>query len=254
MEGVVRKIYLFDMGLLVLAGSMAAVLATEHAESTAGAQPAKISKSDIDGDIFERPDMLELTNDGDQPHTFDYRLYGPAGLATEAASGRGPPGSDLYLTFGEWRKGSQIVSTSQEPGSLPPRWSLENAAWVGVSNNYFAGILFPIESDGELDPGDIGLPLARAIREAGPWGQQFPEPVFDGVFGLEGCRVVGEKHLKLSLRAEGASAAVDAIAFNASAESWPDGVVAVRCAYRLDVNEYRGRESAQLVIEHVEPA
>ena len=59
-----RKIYLFDMGLLVLAGSMAAVLATGHAEPTEGAHPAKISKSDIDGDIFKRPDLFEQTTDG----------------------------------------------------------------------------------------------------------------------------------------------------------------------------------------------
>jgi len=108
-----------------------------------------------------------------------------------------------------------------------------------------------ILSDGPLEPEDIGLPLARALRAAGPWGQGFPEPLFDGEFEVLGSRVVGEAHMKLTLRAGGRSKPVEAIAFNASA-GWPADAKVVRLAYRLDVNHFRGRDSAQLVVEHIE--
>ena len=110
-----------------------------------------------------------------------------------------------------------------------------------------------ILSDGPLDPEDIGLPLARALRAAGPWGQGFPEPLFDGEFEVLSNRVVGEAHMKLTLRAGDRDEPVEAIAFNAS-EGWPADTSSVRLAYRLDVNHFRGRDSAQLIVEHVEPA
>ncbi len=109
-----------------------------------------------------------------------------------------------------------------------------------------------ISSDGLLEPADIGLTLARELRGAGPWGQGFPEPVFDGEFEVMSSRVVGESHLKLSLRAGKGAEPVDAIAFNAL-EYWPEDAKVVRLAYKLDVNRFRGRETAQLVVEYAEP-
>jgi single-stranded-DNA-specific exonuclease len=109
-----------------------------------------------------------------------------------------------------------------------------------------------ISSDGPLEPADIGLALARELRRAGPWGQGFPEPVFDGAFEVMSSRIVGESHLKLSLRAEDGTEPVDAIAFNAL-EYWPEDAKVVRLAYKLDVNSFRGRETAQLVVEYAEP-
>ena len=108
-------------------------------------------------------------------------------------------------------------------------------------------------SDGELDPDDLSLPLAEALRDGGPWGQGFPEPVFDGEFVLQERRVVGERHLKIRVAPAGARHALDGIHFNADFERWPEPGEMVRLAYRLDVNEFRGRRSAQLMIEHVEP-
>jgi single-stranded-DNA-specific exonuclease len=109
-----------------------------------------------------------------------------------------------------------------------------------------------ISSDGPLEPADIGLALARELRRAGPWGQGFPEPVFDGAFEVMSSRIVGESHLKLSLRAGDGTEPVDAIAFNAL-EYWPEDAKVVRLAYKLDVNSFRGRETAQLVVEYAEP-
>jgi single-stranded-DNA-specific exonuclease len=109
-----------------------------------------------------------------------------------------------------------------------------------------------IVSDGALAPADIGLPLARELRHAGPWGQGFPEPLFDGEFEVISSRVVGGIHMKLRLRAADRSEPIDAIAFNAL-DSWPGDAKTVRLAYRLDVNRFRGRDSAQLIVEHAEP-
>ncbi len=109
-----------------------------------------------------------------------------------------------------------------------------------------------ILSDGELAPDDIGLELAESLRLGGPWGQGFPEPVFDGEFEIVQSRVVGEYHLKLVLRMPDSDSLFDAIAFGALERGWADLQGRVRVAYRLDVNEFRGQRSAQLVIEHMQ--
>ncbi len=107
-------------------------------------------------------------------------------------------------------------------------------------------------TDGELAPGDITLALADTLRYALPWGQAFPEPVFDGEFEVLEQRVVGEKHLKLVLSV-GNSRVIDAIAFNVDAGQWPNRSRRARLAYRLDVNDYRGVRTPQLVVEQLEP-
>lgn len=110
-----------------------------------------------------------------------------------------------------------------------------------------------IVSDGELAADNLSLDFAELLREAGPWGQGFPEPVFDGVFELLQRRVVGEHHLKMLLRPAGSDAAIDAIAFNMTDADWAAGVERVRLAYRLDVNEYQGLRRPQLVVSYVAP-
>lgn len=111
-----------------------------------------------------------------------------------------------------------------------------------------------IESDGELNADDFQLELATELRFAGPWGQHFPEPMFDGRFQIVSQRLVGEKHLKLVLMPTGSSTAVDAIAFNIDLDVWPDEKIdQVEIAYRLDVNEFRGRQTVQLMVEHLVP-
>ena len=109
-----------------------------------------------------------------------------------------------------------------------------------------------IESDGELAAGDFELELATTLRFAGPWGQHFPEPVFDGHFNIVSQRLVGEKHLKMVLSPLDTDAMIDAICFNIDPQQWPDESVAqVEIAYRLDVNEFRGQRSVQLMVEHL---
>lgn len=107
-----------------------------------------------------------------------------------------------------------------------------------------------IYSDGALQAEELNLDLAETLQGAGPWGQAFPEPVFDGEFEVVQARIVGERHLKLVLR-QAASALFDAIVFNHGAEPPPKPGARVGLAYRLDVNTYRGRRSLQLVAVHL---
>jgi single-stranded-DNA-specific exonuclease len=109
-----------------------------------------------------------------------------------------------------------------------------------------------IRSDGEIGPDDLGLGLAEAIRAGGPWGQGFPEPLFDNAFDVLDRRVVGEHHLRLQLQPPGSSQRLEAIAFN-QAERAAGGLPArLRVAYHLDVNEFRGEARPQLRIAHWE--
>ncbi|WP_425916199.1 single-stranded-DNA-specific exonuclease RecJ [Pseudomonas sp. GWSMS-1] len=109
-------------------------------------------------------------------------------------------------------------------------------------------------SDGALSIEEFHLPLAKELRNAGPWGQHFPEPLFHGVFQLVQQRVVGERHLKVVLKSECGSVQLDGIAFGVDREIWPNPTVRwVELAYKLDVNEFRGQESVQLLIAHISP-
>lgn len=112
-----------------------------------------------------------------------------------------------------------------------------------------------IESDGELGVEDFCLALAQQLESAGPWGQAFPEPMFDGEFQVVSQKLVGTKHLKLVLTPAGQrDTLVDAIAFNVDVTAWPNPhCQRVLAAYKLSVNEFRGNRSIQLMVEYLEP-
>ncbi len=114
-----------------------------------------------------------------------------------------------------------------------------------------------ILSDGELKPEEFSMHTATQLREGGPWGQSFPEPVFDGEFKLLHQKLVGEKHLKMMLepiyKGHPTNIMLDAIAFNVDLRRWPDASVkTVKLAYKLDINEFRGNQSLQLMVEYLE--
>jgi len=127
-----------------------------------------------------------------------------------------------------------------------------------------------VHSDGELLDAELSVDTARILRGGGPWGQGFPEPVFDGEFNVVDSRIVGTRHLKLQLRpaaggrdatardAVGRAAgahAIDAIAFGFIGGAGEEVAMGpgkqLRIAYRLEVNEYRGVESVQLNCQHL---
>lgn len=109
-----------------------------------------------------------------------------------------------------------------------------------------------LHSDGELDEQEIDLPLARLLQEGGPWGQGFPEPLFDGEFELLNQRLLKERHLKLTLGFPASRRVVDAICFNADLTQWPNPAAKrVYMAYRLTVNQYNGVENPQMMVEYL---
>lgn len=112
-------------------------------------------------------------------------------------------------------------------------------------------------SDGELKPEEFSMHTAELLRSGGPWGQAFPEPLFDGEFKVLHQKLVGEKHLKLMLeplhKGHPTNIMIDGIAFNVDLRRWPDASVnTIRLAYKLDINEFRGNQSLQLMIDHIE--
>lgn len=111
-----------------------------------------------------------------------------------------------------------------------------------------------ILSDGKLAIEYLSLDFAEQLRDAGPWGQNFPEPLFDDTFTLIQQRIVGEKHLKLVVEKSSAKGkqVFDAIAFNIDVRQWPNAQAkTVHLAYRLDVNEFRGKRTVQLMVDNI---
>ncbi|MRS14260.1 single-stranded-DNA-specific exonuclease RecJ [Enterobacteriaceae bacterium RIT691] len=111
-----------------------------------------------------------------------------------------------------------------------------------------------VVSDGPLSAAEMTMETAQMLRDAGPWGQMFPEPLFDGRFRLLQQRLVGERHLKVMVEPVGGGPLLDGIAFNVDTTCWPDnGVREVELAYKLDINEFRGNRSLQIIIDNIWP-
>lgn len=115
------------------------------------------------------------------------------------------------------------------------------------------GLDSDIYTDGELNADDINLETAEALRSAGPWGQGFPEPLFDGMFEIIDKKIVGENHLKLRVKVHNNNQHIDAIAFNTTHRSWPSDITVLNLIYKIDINEYMGRRTTQLIVEYLEP-
>jgi len=106
-------------------------------------------------------------------------------------------------------------------------------------------------SDGELALSELTLSFAELLRESGPWGQNFAEPMFDDEFTLIQQRIVGEKHLKVVLQKN--NQVFDGIAFNIDTTQWPNhNIKQVHVAYKLDINEFRGKQTLQFLIEDIQ--
>jgi single-stranded-DNA-specific exonuclease len=116
-----------------------------------------------------------------------------------------------------------------------------------------------IETDGPLALDEFSLTTAIALREAGPWGQGFAEPTFDQAFRLHSPKIVGERHLKMWVEPLESGRRFEAIAFNVLQDPdsplWDEGQLRVpeqaHIVYRLDVNEYRGEQRLQLLVDHL---
>jgi single-stranded-DNA-specific exonuclease len=126
-------------------------------------------------------------------------------------------------------------------------------AFVAIASQHMAKLdgNHALLSDGDLTDSELCLTFAHQLRQAGPFGQGFESPLFDGEFTLLDQRLVGQKHLKMVLKSDGNNE-IDAIAFNVDLNVWPDAMVKrVHIAYRLDINVFRGQETVQLIIEQI---
>lgn len=108
-------------------------------------------------------------------------------------------------------------------------------------------------SDGELTAEELTLELAELVTQAGPWGQGFPEPIFDGYFKLINQRIVGQHHLKLILQVPESNYHLDGIAFHVNLKEWPNfHCKYVQLVYRLEINAFQGRRKLQLLVDHIQ--
>ncbi len=126
-------------------------------------------------------------------------------------------------------------------------------AFQQIVSTHAPELFQPILSvDGELDAGDFTLNFAQQLAAAGPWGQAFPAPVFQGEFQVLEHRWLQDKHLKLMLRHPKGGQWLEAMLFNADQQSWPSEFQRVQLAYQVDINQFRGESRVQLLVQHAE--
>ncbi|WP_249847641.1 single-stranded-DNA-specific exonuclease RecJ [Aggregatibacter actinomycetemcomitans] len=160
---------------------------------------------------------------------------------------------------------------SQHPDLILKFGGHAMAAGLSINENYFADFqrIFnetvsellaqeqlqgSIWTDGELSVNELNLNTAERLKFAGPWGQAFPEPLFDGEFKILQQRLVGEKHLKMMVESKLGGPLMDAIAFNVDTRYYPDlSIKTAKLVYKLDINEFRGNRDIQLLIDYIEP-
>ena len=189
--------------------------------------------------------------------------FAPAGDGTLKGSGRSIAGlhlrdalerldtlyPGLIIKFGGHAMAAGLSLETDKYEAFRERFAALIDEWL--DGEALQGVVW---SDGELHAQEFSLHTAEMLREAGPWGQAFPEPVFDGKFKLLQQRLVGERHLKVMVEPLGGGPLLDGIAFNVDTRLWPDtSVRQVELAYKLDINEYRGNRSVQLIIDHIWP-
>lgn len=115
-----------------------------------------------------------------------------------------------------------------------------------------------IETDGEVPDNCFDYETAMLIKSAVPWGKDFPEPLFEGIFEIRQQSIVGTNHLKLAVKSCSQQSqniqTLDAIKFNADLSCWPNfDVTKAKILYRLNPNEFRNNQTVNLLIEHIFP-
>ena len=108
-----------------------------------------------------------------------------------------------------------------------------------------------IETDGELDSIDLCLAVSEELQEHGPWGQNFPAPLFDGWFNIIDKKEVGTGHTKLTLQTQDFSKRIQAIAFGIHPNQFKPEDGKNQLTYKLDINEFRGRRNLQLIVQDI---
>lgn len=189
--------------------------------------------------------------------------FAPAGDGTLKGSGRSIQGlhmrdalerldtlyPDLMIKFGGHAMAAGLSLEEHKFEQFQQRFGELVTEWLDP-----ALLQGEVISDGPLSAAEMSMEVAQLLRDAGPWGQMFPEPLFDGRFRLLQQRLVGERHLKVMVEPVGGGPTLDGIAFNIDTTCWPDnGVREVELAYKLDINEFRGNRSLQIIIDDIWP-
>ncbi|EAV4473402.1 single-stranded-DNA-specific exonuclease RecJ [Salmonella enterica] len=189
--------------------------------------------------------------------------FAPAGDGTLKGSGRSIQGlhmrdalerldtlyPDLMIKFGGHAMAAGLSLEEHKFEQFQQRFGELVTEWLDP-----ALLQGEVISDGPLSAAEMSMEVAQLLRDAGPWGQMFPEPLFDGRFRLLQQRLVGERHLKVMVEPVGGGPLLDGIAFNIDTTGWPDnGVREVELAYKLDINEFRGNRSLQIIIDDIWP-
>ncbi|EBY1850449.1 TPA: single-stranded-DNA-specific exonuclease RecJ [Salmonella enterica subsp. enterica serovar Poona] len=189
--------------------------------------------------------------------------FAPAGDGTLKGSGRSIQGlhmrdalerldtlyPDLMIKFGGHAMAAGLSLEEHKFEQFQQRFGELVTEWLDP-----ALLQGEVISDGPLSAAEMSMEVAQLLRDAGPWGQMFPEPLFDGRFRLLQQRLVGERHLKVMVEPVGGGPLLDGIAFNIDTTCWPDnGVREIELAYKLDINEFRGNRSLQIIIDDIWP-
>ncbi|EAC1238381.1 single-stranded-DNA-specific exonuclease RecJ [Salmonella enterica] len=189
--------------------------------------------------------------------------FAPAGDGTLKGSGRSIQGlhmrdalerldtlyPDLMIKFGGHAMAAGLSLEEHKFEQFQQRFGELVTEWLDP-----ALLQGEVISDGPLSAAEMSMEVAQLLRDAGPWGQMFPEPLFDGRFRLLQQRLVGERHLKVMVEPVGGGPLLDGIAFNIDTTCWPDnGVREVELVYKLDINEFRGNRSLQIIIDDIWP-
>ena len=186
--------------------------------------------------------------------------FAPASAGELKGSGRSIPGFHLRDALAEVDAAAPGMISRFGGHAMAAGLSLPAAAYneftealtvVATANIGPEALARRILSDGALEPEHLSLPVARLLRDSLPWGQGFPEPLFDDRFELVDRRVLKDTHPKLRLRPLTGQGTLDAIAFHQASVAWPEGS-ARRVAFRLAVNDYFVDEKVQLIIEHID--
>ena len=133
------------------------------------------------------------------------------------------------------------------------RRAFNQAVTDWLDEEHLQGVIW---SDGELRKDEFTLATAELLKAGGPWGQAFPEPCFDGEFNILEQRAIGQNqnHLKMLVEPKCGGPLLDAVVFNIDPRLYPDlSIKQARLAYKLDINEFRGNRSVQLLVDYIEP-
>ncbi|PWK54448.1 single-stranded-DNA-specific exonuclease RecJ [Pleionea mediterranea] len=183
--------------------------------------------------------------------------FAPEDELTVKGSGRSVPGvhmrdvlanvaskyPELLQKFGGHAMAAGLSIKKQQLSEFQKKFDEEVNHWLGKEI-----IDDSLITDGELDKSECSLQTAELLKQSGPWGQGFPEPIFHGEFEVVQQRILADKHLKLVVQNRHQDLIVDAIYFFAPEQCLSETLNHVELVYKLSVNEFRGNTSLQLIV------